>query len=165
MFETFSHLGHKKSLPALRNAAASGGTSQLENLANVFTQDAKRLQEVGANKSQSLAKYNQFTVLKWHSLYELLQRMSMSIRFLSTESEFRITSLREIHSTCIHVPQYRKVLFGNTKGCPPQTPELEAPPACTAELTVPQESTVQQLPFEWWHQRITSRLKSQNHLL
>lgn len=46
VFETFSHLGHKKSLPALRNAAASGGTSQLENLANVFTQDAKRLQEV-----------------------------------------------------------------------------------------------------------------------
>lgn len=82
----------------------------------------------------------------------------MSIRFLSTQSEFRITSLREIHSTCIHVPQYRKVLFGNTK-------ELEAPPACTAELMVPQEGTVQQLPFEWWHQRITSRLKSQNHLL
>ena len=81
-----------------------------------------------------------------------------------TVHEFRITSLREIHSTCIHVPEYLRVLFGNTKGCPPQTPELEAPPACTAELTVPQESTVQQLPFEWWHQRITSRLKSQNHL-
>lgn len=82
-----------------------------------------------------------------------------------TVHEFRITSLREIHSTCIHVPEYLRVLFGNTKGCPPQTPELEAPPACTPELTVPQESTVQQLPFEWWHQRITSRFKSQNHLL
>lgn len=46
VFETFSHLGHKKSLPALRNAAASGSSSQLESLANVFTQDAKRLQEV-----------------------------------------------------------------------------------------------------------------------
>lgn len=46
VFETFSHLGHKKSLPALRNAAASGNTSQLENLANAFSQDAKRLQEV-----------------------------------------------------------------------------------------------------------------------
>lgn len=46
VFETFSHLGHKKSLPALRNAAASGSSGQLENLANVFMQDAKRLQEV-----------------------------------------------------------------------------------------------------------------------
>lgn len=46
VFETFSHLGHKKSLPALRNAAASGSSAQLESLANVFTQDAKRLQEV-----------------------------------------------------------------------------------------------------------------------
>ena len=46
VFETFSHLGHKKSLPALRNAAASGSSGQLESLANVFTQDAKRLQEV-----------------------------------------------------------------------------------------------------------------------
>jgi len=46
VFETFSHLGHKKSLPALRNAAASGSSGQLESLANVFMQDAKRLQEV-----------------------------------------------------------------------------------------------------------------------
>lgn len=46
VFETFSHLGHKKSLPALRNAAVSGSSGQLESLANVFTQDAKRLQEV-----------------------------------------------------------------------------------------------------------------------
>lgn len=62
MFETFSHLGHKKSLPALRNAAASGGTSQLENLANVFTQDAKRLQEVGANKSHDSRLQNIFNL-------------------------------------------------------------------------------------------------------
>ena len=50
VFETFSHLGHKKSLPALRNSAASGSSSQLESLANVFTQDAKRLQEVSEHK-------------------------------------------------------------------------------------------------------------------
>lgn len=50
VFETFSHLGHKKSLPALRNAAASGSSSQLESLANVFTQDAKRLQEVSEHQ-------------------------------------------------------------------------------------------------------------------
>ena len=64
MFETFSHLGHKKSLPALRNAAASGGTSQLENLANVLiTQDAKRLQELGANKSHDSHLQNIFNLL------------------------------------------------------------------------------------------------------
>jgi len=51
VFETFSHLGHKKSLPALRNAAASGSSGQLESLANVFTQDAKRLQEVSDQAS------------------------------------------------------------------------------------------------------------------
>lgn len=50
VFETFSHLGHKKSLPALRNAAASGSSGQLESLANVFTQDAKRLQEVSEHQ-------------------------------------------------------------------------------------------------------------------
>lgn len=46
VFEAFSHLGHKKSLPALRSAAASGSMGQMESLANVFSQDAKRLQEV-----------------------------------------------------------------------------------------------------------------------
>lgn len=50
VFETFSHLGHKKSLPALRNAAASGSSGQLESLANVFMQDAKRLQEVSKHR-------------------------------------------------------------------------------------------------------------------
>ena len=54
VFETFSHLGHKKSLPALRNAAASGSSGQLESLANVFTQDAKRLQEVSEQWSHNL---------------------------------------------------------------------------------------------------------------
>ena len=49
VFETFSHLGHKKSLPALRNAAASGDAGQVENLASVFSQDAKRLEEVGTD--------------------------------------------------------------------------------------------------------------------
>ena len=57
VFETFSHLGHKKSLPALRNAAASGSSAQLESLANVFTQDAKRLQEVSNKGSFCLHWY------------------------------------------------------------------------------------------------------------
>ena len=46
VFETFSHLGHKKSLPALRAAAASGVESKVDELAEVFTQDIKRLEEV-----------------------------------------------------------------------------------------------------------------------
>ncbi|XP_031559383.1 alpha-catulin-like [Actinia tenebrosa] len=46
VFETFSHQGHKKSLPALRNAAAIGDTTNVEQAATAFMQDAKRLEEV-----------------------------------------------------------------------------------------------------------------------
>jgi hypothetical protein len=46
VFETFSHQGHKKSLPALRNAAAIGDLANVDQAANVFIQDGKRLEEV-----------------------------------------------------------------------------------------------------------------------
>ena len=46
VFETFSHQGHKKSLPALRHSAAIGDQAHIEQAANAFLQDGKRLEEV-----------------------------------------------------------------------------------------------------------------------
>ena len=46
MFETFSHLGHKKSLPAMRAAASTGNIGRVDELAETFVQDVRKLQEV-----------------------------------------------------------------------------------------------------------------------
>lgn len=46
VFETFSHLGHKKSLPALRAAASTGNSARVDELAEVFLRDVKKLLEV-----------------------------------------------------------------------------------------------------------------------
>ena len=46
VFETFSHLGHKKSLPALRAAASTGNIARVDELAEVFVRDVKKLLEV-----------------------------------------------------------------------------------------------------------------------
>lgn len=46
VFETFSHLGHKKSLPAMRAAASTGNIARVNELAEIFVMDVKKLQEV-----------------------------------------------------------------------------------------------------------------------
>ena len=46
VFETFSHLGHKKSLPAMRAAASTGNSARVDELAEVFVRDVKKLLEV-----------------------------------------------------------------------------------------------------------------------